>query len=73
MLSSMGLPENSMPEGSRGAREPDGARRFIGNDWLGRFEGAKTPGTRRRWIEQVLDELERGGAFMKLDHRPDRG
>lgn len=42
------------------------------NDYLGWIGGAKRPETRRRRIEQMLDELERGGIYMKMAHPPSR-
>ncbi|MFW2335120.1 YdeI/OmpD-associated family protein [Ilumatobacter sp.] len=42
------------------------------NDYLGWIGGAKRPETRRRRIEQMLDELERGGVYMKMEHPPSR-
>jgi uncharacterized protein YdeI (YjbR/CyaY-like superfamily) len=42
------------------------------NDYLGWIAGAKRPETRRRRIEQMLDELERGGVYMKMEHPPSR-
>lgn len=40
------------------------------NDYLGWIGRAKRPETRRRRIEQMLDELERGGVYMGMSHRP---
>jgi uncharacterized protein YdeI (YjbR/CyaY-like superfamily) len=40
------------------------------NDYLGWIERAKRPETRRKRIDQMLDELERGGVYMKMDHPP---
>jgi len=42
------------------------------NDYLGWIATAKRPDTRRRRIEQMLDELERGGVYMKMEHPPSR-
>lgn len=42
------------------------------NDYLGWIAGAKRADTRRRRIEQMLEELERGGVYMKMDHLPSR-
>jgi len=42
------------------------------NDYLGWIEGAKRPETRRGRIDQMLDELERGGLYMKMEHPPSR-
>lgn len=42
------------------------------NDYLGWIAAAKRPDTRRRRIDQMLDELERGGVYMKMEHPPSR-
>jgi len=42
------------------------------NDYLGWIDGARRDDTRRRRIDQMLDELERGGVYMKMDHPPSR-
>ena len=42
------------------------------NDYLGWIAHAKRSDTRRRRIEQMIDELERGGVYMKMDHPPSR-
>ena len=38
-------------------------------DWIGR---AKRTETRRKRIEQILDELEQGGVYMSMEHPPSR-
>jgi uncharacterized protein YdeI (YjbR/CyaY-like superfamily) len=40
------------------------------NDYLGWIERARRPATRLKRIEQMLDELERGGVYMNMDHPP---
>ena len=42
------------------------------NDYLGWIAAAKRPETRQRRIDQMLDELECGGVYMKMDHPPSR-
>jgi uncharacterized protein YdeI (YjbR/CyaY-like superfamily) len=42
------------------------------NDYLGWIGRAKQVTTRRKRIAQMLDELERGGVYMKMDHPPSR-
>ena len=37
--------------------------------WIGRADRLET---RRKRIEQMLDELEHGGVYMKMDHPPSR-
>ena len=42
------------------------------NDYLGWIDRAKRTETRQRRIAQMLDELEAGGVYMKMDHPPSR-
>ena len=42
------------------------------NDYLAWIGRAARLETRRRRIEQMLDELEQGGVYMKMDHPPSR-
>ena len=42
------------------------------NDYLGWIGRAKRSETRQRRIAQMLDELERGGVYMKMEHPPSR-
>ena len=40
------------------------------NDYIGWIERAKRSETRLKRIAQMLDELDRGGVYMKMDHPP---
>jgi uncharacterized protein YdeI (YjbR/CyaY-like superfamily) len=42
------------------------------NDYLAWIGRAARLETRRNRIEQMLDELEQGGIYMKMDHPPSR-
>ncbi len=42
------------------------------NDYLGWIDRARTTGTRRRRLEQMLGELHAGGVYMGMQHRPSR-
>jgi uncharacterized protein YdeI (YjbR/CyaY-like superfamily) len=42
------------------------------NDYLAWIARAVRPDTRQRRIEQMLDELEQGGVYMKMDHPASR-
>ena len=42
------------------------------NDYIGWIERAKRPETRQKRLAQMLDELRRGGVYMKMDHPPSR-
>jgi uncharacterized protein YdeI (YjbR/CyaY-like superfamily) len=38
------------------------------NDYIGWIDRARTAKTRTKRIAQMLDELERGGVYMKMPH-----
>jgi len=40
------------------------------NDYIGWIIRAKLPATRQKRLEQMLDELFRGDAYMKMSYRP---
>jgi uncharacterized protein YdeI (YjbR/CyaY-like superfamily) len=40
------------------------------NDYLGWIIAAKTPETRRRRIDQTIEELKRGNVYMKMAWPP---
>jgi uncharacterized protein YdeI (YjbR/CyaY-like superfamily) len=42
------------------------------NDYIGWIERAKRKETRQRRIDQMLDELDRGDVYMKMDWKPAR-
>jgi uncharacterized protein YdeI (YjbR/CyaY-like superfamily) len=42
------------------------------NDYLGWTARAKLPATRQKRLEQMLDELEHGGVYMKMKWTPRR-
>lgn len=42
------------------------------NDYLGWIERAKKPATRQKRIDQMVEELEIGGIYMGMKHRPSR-
>lgn len=42
------------------------------NDYLGWINRAKRKQTREKRLNQMLDELEKGGVYMKMDHPPSR-
>ena len=42
------------------------------NDYVGWIARAKRQETRERRLAQMLDELERGDKYMKMDYRPAR-
>lgn len=42
------------------------------NDYLGWISQAKRDDTRQRRVDQMLQELEQGGVYMKMRHTPSR-
>lgn len=65
--------ENPMPDELRAEMEARGlgdayAARppYQRNDYLGWIARAKRPATRRKRVEQMLDELEKGGVYMRM-------
>ena len=42
------------------------------NDYIGWIERAKTQATKDKRLAQMLDELERGGVYMRMKHSPSR-
>ena len=72
-------PEQQMPDDVRAELDERGVmdlymeRPFYQrNDYLGWIGRAKKLETRQKRIEQMLDELDRGGVYMGMDHSPSR-
>jgi len=42
------------------------------NDYIGWINRAKQEKTRQKRLDQMLDELRKGGVYMKMDHPPSR-
>lgn len=42
------------------------------NDYIGWISRAKREETRQRRLMQMLDELERGDKYLKMDYKPKR-
>ena len=68
-------PRQEMPEFVLAAFEKSGlmtdyeARpEYQKNDYLSWILRAKQEGTRLKRLNQMLDELEKGGVYMKMDH-----
>ncbi len=40
------------------------------NDYIGWINAAKRPETKEKRLQQMLDELERGGVYMNMPHPP---
>jgi uncharacterized protein YdeI (YjbR/CyaY-like superfamily) len=43
------------------------------NDYIGWIEGAKREETKEKRLNQMLEELEMGGVYMKMSHPPSKG
>jgi uncharacterized protein YdeI (YjbR/CyaY-like superfamily) len=54
-------------EAAYGERPP-----YQRNDYLGWIERAKRPETRQKRVDQMLEELEGGELYMKMDWRTGR-
>jgi uncharacterized protein YdeI (YjbR/CyaY-like superfamily) len=53
--------------------EYDARPAYQRNDYLMWIAAAKRPQTRQKRLEQMLDELARGGSYMNMPHRPSQG
>ena len=42
------------------------------NDYLGWIAQAKRADTRQRRVAQMIEELDRGGVYMNMEHPPSR-
>ena len=42
------------------------------NDYVGWINAAKRDATKQKRLSQMLDELERGGVYMNMDHPPSK-
>ena len=42
------------------------------NDYIGWINRAKLQPTKEKRLDQMLDELEKGGVYMNMDHPPSR-
>lgn len=72
-------PRHPMPEYIREALETNGLTSayrerppYQQNDYIGWIERAKRPETKQKRLDQMLDELKKGGVYMKMDHPASR-
>lgn len=70
-------PRHPMPDFVRRALEERGLMAdynarpaYQRNDYLGWISRAKRPETQFKRLDQMLEELERGGVYMKMAHPP---
>lgn len=68
---------HAMPEDVRAALRAKGLTAvyrarpaYQQNDYVGWITRAKRPQTRQKRLDQMLDELARGGVYMKMEWRP---
>ncbi len=68
------MPDDVRDELARAGVADDYAARpwYQRNDYLAWIGRAKRPETRRKRIDQMLDELREGGVYMGMDHAPSR-
>jgi uncharacterized protein YdeI (YjbR/CyaY-like superfamily) len=76
-MSPLTRPPNKMPAdvlemlSDRGLLDAYHARpAYQQNDYLGWIARASRPETRRKRLQQMLDELERGGVYMRMAWHP---
>jgi uncharacterized protein YdeI (YjbR/CyaY-like superfamily) len=50
-------------------RQYDARPNYQRNDYIGWIDRARTAKTRTKRLAQMLDELQRGGVYMKMPHR----
>jgi uncharacterized protein YdeI (YjbR/CyaY-like superfamily) len=69
-----------MPEFVKGALEERGLMdeykkrpMYQQNDYIGWISNAKLQETKDKRLHQMLDEIETGGVYMKMDHPPSKG
>jgi len=72
-------PRYPMPEYMREALEARGLMKaynarppYQRNDYIGWITRAKRPETQEKRLNQMLDELEKGDVYMKMEWKPKR-
>ena len=75
--SNLKRPSNNMPQDVEEALEQHGLMdeylerpAYQRNDYLGWIQQAVHPDTRQKRLQQMLDELEAGGVYMGMEHKP---
>jgi uncharacterized protein YdeI (YjbR/CyaY-like superfamily) len=70
-------PHHPMPDAVRDALEERGLMEayrarpaYQQNDYIGWITGARQPETQNRRLQQMLDELQHGGVYMRMEWRP---
>lgn len=76
-FSGLSRPIHPMPEFVKTAMEQRGLLEayhnrppYQQNDYVGWINRAKRMDTKLKRLDQMLDELERGGVYMKMEYRP---
>ena len=42
------------------------------NDYIGWINSAKREDTKQKRLQQMIDELNHGGVYMKMEHKPSK-
>ncbi len=78
-LSNLKRPRQPMPDFVRQALEERGLMQdylarpaYQQNDYIGWINHAKRQDTKEKRLRQMLDELEMGGVYMKMEHPASR-
>ena len=78
-FSNLSRPKHPIPEFVRKALKKQGlmddykARpAYKQNDYIGWINRARRQVTKERRLNQMIEELERGGVYMNMDHPPSR-
>lgn len=78
-FSTLQRPSHPMPDFVRKALEQEGLVEayekrpaYQQNDYVGWIIRAKRQATKEKRLRQMLDELEKGGVYMEMDHAPSR-
>lgn len=72
-------PRHAMPRFVKQALEERGLRdaykerpAYQQNDYIGWISDAKRPETKEKRLQQMLNELEKGGVYMNMAHAPSK-
>lgn len=75
----MKRPQNPMPDFVTQALETSGLMAdyqarppYQQNDYIGWINSAKLQSTKEKRLKQMLEELEKGGVYMKMEHPPSK-
>lgn len=76
-MTALTRPKHEMPEFIRSALDKRGLTNayhsrpeYQQNDYIGWISRARRPDTRQKRLDQMLDELQAGNKYMKMDYHP---